>query len=356
MQACIMLQRMQSKPIDRAAERLAWVRHALDKTDLALQPASSDASFRSYWRTVGITPGLLAMDAPPPQEDLRPWLDMRRRLAHAGVRVPDVRASDESRGLALIEDFGKRSCLDALDDTTVDALYGKALDTLLQMQSRADVTALPDYDTTRLRDELDLLRPWFLERHLGLALSPASVDVLDDGFATLIASALEQPTCFVHRDYHSRNLMLTADGGLGVIDFQDAVRGPVTYDLVSLLRDCYVEWDESQVDRWREAYRQRLVDARLLPADTRAERFERWFDLMGVQRHLKVLGIFCRLYIRDGKSNYLSDLPRVLRYVLRVAARYPELAGLVRLLHDATHGRDIDAPSPLDGGRSACTR
>lgn len=336
---------MPEKPTNRAAERLAWARRTLDMPDLELASASSDASFRSYWRTVGPQPALIIMDAPPGEEDVRPWLAIGRRLAQAGIHVPRVHAEDAGRGFVLIEDFGRRLYLDELADDTADALYAEAMDALLAIQSGVDGTTLPAYDGDFLHRELALLRPWFLESHLGWAGTPARRAVLEKAFGVIVDDILTQPRCFVHRDFHSRNLMLTRHRRPGVIDFQGALYGPLTYDLVSLLRDCYIAWDATRVDTWREGYRHRLVEAGLLDAGVDAERFRRWFDLAGLQRHLKVLGIFCRLALRDGKPGYLADLPRVLGYVLDVAARYPELADLAHLLGEATRGRRIDRPS-----------
>ncbi len=341
---------MPETPTDRSAARLAWARHVLAEPALMLEPASSDASFRSYWRVAHAAHELVLMDAPPPQEDVRPWLDIGARLAEAGVHVPRVHAGDVDRGFLLIEDLGRRLYLPELTGTTADALYGDALDALLAMQTRVESADLPAYDAPFLRRELELLAPWFLERHLGRRVDAATARTLDVAFDRLVANAVEQPQCFVHRDFHSRNLMIVARDNPGVIDFQGALRGPVTYDLVSLLRDCYIRWDEARVERWMQGYRQRLLDNRLIDAGVDATRFRRWFDLAGLQRHLKVLGLFCRLAYRDGKPAYLDDLPRVFGYVVDVASRHPELAGLVALLRAAASGRDLRRPA----GDAAC--
>lgn len=347
---------MPEKPTDRTVARLAWVRRVLDNPQITLQTASSDASFRSYWRLAHAGRSLVVMDAPPPEEDVRPWLDIGARLAQAGVHVPSVHASDVDQGFVLIEDFGQRLYLPELADATADGLYGDALDALLCMQSRVSCADLPVYDAPFLRREMELLTPWFLERHLGQPVSATSKKMLDAAFDLLAANGVEQPQCFVHRDFHSRNLMITPHDNPGVIDFQGAVRGPITYDLVSLLRDCYITWDEARVEQWMQGYRQRLIDNGLLDAGIDEARFRRWFDLTGLQRHLKVLGLFCRLAYRDGKSNYLDDLPRVFDYVLQVAARHPELAGLVDLLRDAGHGRDLRRPAPDPSRDAPCAR
>jgi N-acetylmuramate 1-kinase len=333
---------------ERAAQRLQWARRVLDDPALELVSASSDASFRSYWRTVDRQPSRIVMDAPPAQEDLGPWLDVAARMRHAGLHAPQVLAQDLEQGFLLLSDLGTQLLLPALDEARVDALYGLGLDALQAMQTRIATDGLPDYDRARLLAEMELLPAWFIERHLGIALDAAQRQVLDDSFATLADNALAQPQVFVHRDFHSRNLMLdTGDDGtprLGIIDFQDAVRGPLTYDLVSLLRDCYIEWPDARVQAWAEAYRQRARSAGLCEAAP-AE-FARWFDLMGLQRHIKVLGIFCRLWYRDGKRVYLADLPLVWRYARDVGMRHPETRAVVELLDRLLGTRDIRQPRP----------
>jgi N-acetylmuramate 1-kinase len=331
---------------ERAERRLQWARRVLDDPALELVSASSDASFRSYWRTVDRVPSRIVMDAPPSHEDLGPWLDVGERLERAGLHAPQVLARDLDDGFLLLTDLGSRLLLPALDAGSVDALYGLGLDALEAMQRQVATDGLPDYDRTRLLAEMELLPAWFIERHLGAELDATQRALLDKTFAALSDNALAQPQVFVHRDFHSRNLMLDAtdDGAprLGVIDFQDAVRGPLTYDLVSLLRDCYIEWPEPQVQAWTEAYRRRVQAAGL--CDATPPQFARWFDLMGLQRHLKVLGIFCRLWYRDGKRGYLDDLPLVWRYTRDVGARHPETRELIALLTDLLGERDIRAP------------
>ncbi|MEO7917327.1 MAG: phosphotransferase [Dokdonella sp.] len=314
---------------------------ALDDPLLELAPASVDASFRSYWRSTGKQGCHVVMDAPPEHENIAPWLGVAARLDRAGVHVPHVVASDASQGFVLMEDLGNRTYLPELDDASVDALYGDALDALLKMQTTADAEGLPAYDRDRLIIEMRLLPTWFLERHLGASLDPATNAVIEQAFDWLASVAAEQPTVFVHRDYHSRNLLITDRGNPGVIDFQDAVLGPLTYDLVSLLRDCYIEWEDARVEGWVEGYRQRALAERLIDASVDANQFRRWFDLIGIQRHIKVLGIFCRLWYRDGKSQYLGDLTLVWRYTIRIARRYPELADLVAVLEAAVGDRDL---------------
>lgn len=347
-----MLHRMAETATDRATARLGWARHALHDPDLTLSVASSDASFRSYWRTIHDGHSLIVMDAPPAAEDVQAWLNIGDRLARAGVHVPRVHASDIERGFVLIEDFGQRLYLPALDTHTADRLYGDAMRALLAMQTHVDTDGLPAYDAAFLRCEMELLAPWFVQRHLQHSLDADAMQALDTAFDLLVDNATTQPQCFVHRDFHSRNLMITEHDNPGVIDFQGALRGPVTYDLVSLLRDCYIVWDDARVDAWMRDYHRHLLDAGLLAGDVDAARFRRWFDLTGLQRHIKVLGLFCRLAYRDGKPAYLEDLPRVLDYVLRVASRYRELDEVVALLQRAADGRDLARPQTT--GTDAC--
>ena len=327
----------------REQARLDWTRAALGDAAATLERASADASFRSYWRTRSAGRTHIVMDAPPDREDVGPWLDIARRLAGAGLLAPQVEAADPAQGFILMSDLGVALYLPALDDSSVDRLYGAALDALLRMQSGIDASDLPAYDEARLVAEMELMPTWFLERHLGFASDCGQWDAVELAFRALVGNAVRQDQAFVHRDYHSRNLLLADSGGPGILDFQDAVRGPVTYDLASLLRDCYIAWPEQRVYDWVEQYRVRLVHAGLTRVD--APTFRRGFDLMGLQRHIKVLGIFCRLWYRDGKAGYLNDLPLVWRYVREVGSRYDETAPLVRLIEDALGNRDITLPS-----------
>jgi aminoglycoside/choline kinase family phosphotransferase len=329
----------------RALER--FVAAHLAPHPFTLAPASADASFRSYWRATcadgAATHSVVAMNAPPDKEPLEPWLEIDRRLRAAGLHAPEVLAVDRGQGFVLMEDLGARIYLAELNDASVDALYADAFAALLRMQTAVDVQGLPRYDEGRLVAELELMPEWFLRRHLGVAIACEEWDTIELAFRRLVAEALAQPRAFVHRDFHSRNLLIVAQNNPGIIDFQDAVDGPITYDLVSLLRDCYIVWDEARIDAWVETYRQRLAAAGV--ARVEPARFRRWFDWMGLQRHLKVLGIFCRLWYRDGKPQYLGDLPRVWRYTLRVARRYAEFAALADLLERAVDGRDLARPA-----------
>ena len=347
----------------RAQARRAWTCRVLDDPDLQLQSASADASFRSYWRVTQNGHSWIVMDSPPELEDPQPWLEMSARLLAAGLHVPVVYAQDLQQGFLLIEDLGNQMYLPALNTNSVDALYDHAMTALLRMQRDVDTDGLAPYNREFLSRELELMPEWFLGKHLGYTPTCEMWDVLEGAFTTLLSSALEQPRCFVHRDYHSRNLLIIPENsstaaphsvqfsgaGLvapaqqnpGIIDFQGALLGPITYDLASLLRDCYIVWNNERVEGWVEAYRQRLLNAQVLNADIDSKHFLRWFDLMGLQRHLKVLGIFCRLYYRDGKRGYLNDLSRVYDYVINVARRYPELSELVALLNTVVGPRDL---------------
>ncbi|MGH8173640.1 MAG: aminoglycoside phosphotransferase family protein [Rhodanobacteraceae bacterium] len=313
----------------------------------AIEPASADASFRSYWRVsleTAPTPTYIVMDAPPDKEAIDPWLDIGARLRLAGLHTPEVLAVDRANGFVLMEDLGTRLYLPALDDSSVDVLYADALDALLKMQTHADAAGLPHFDEAFITKELELMPEWFLRRHLGASVDCDDWDRIEVAFRTLISSARAQPQTFMHRDYHSRNLLVVDANNPGVIDYQGAMIGPITYDLASLLRDCYIAWDAERVEGWLESHRQRLVHAHLIDTHVDAARFRRWFDLAGLQRHLKVLGIFCRLWYRDGKRHYLDDLALTWHYVIQVSRRYSELAPLADVLERTLGDRDIRQP------------
>jgi len=304
-----------------------WVSEDLGFKGSAIASASSDASFRRYFRVTRGGDSFIVMDAPPDKEDLAPFVEVGRILRSIGVNVPVVLARDSKRGLLLLTDLGTELYLDALrEPARVDRLYGDALLALREIQTAdSGLSAhLPRYSHTLLMREMELMPEWFLARHLGLRVSGQQRQMLDELFTVLVEAAASQPAAFVHRDYHSRNLLVTAQDNPGILDFQDAVWGPVTYDLVSLLKDCYVAWPAQRVRTWVLEYRESLLE-RGFDAGSPAQ-FLRGFDLIGLQRHIKVLGIFCRLYYRDGKPGYLKDLPRVLDYVREAAALYPETA------------------------------
>ncbi len=307
-----------------------WLARDCGLLGAGIEPASADASFRRYFRVTAANRSLIAMDAPPPQEDVGPFVRIAALLAATGVSVPGVLEQDPGRGFLLLSDFGSTHYLAALTrGEDPQRLYGEAAAALLQIQLRGAVAPLQPYGEVLLERELALFPEWFLGRHLSVVLGDAEQQLLARLGATLVAAAREQPQVFVHRDYHSRNLMVLASGNPGILDFQDAVRGAVTYDLASLYKDCYVSWPRSRVLGWVEDYRRRALAAGLALPDERE--FVRWFDLVGLQRHLKVLGIFARLWYRDGRPGYLADLPRVLHYVIQTCAAYDELAGLARL-------------------------
>lgn len=326
---------------DRTTARLAWARRMLGNPSLILEPASSDASFRSYWRTAHAGQSWIVMDSPPEREDPRPWLAMDARLAAAGLHVPAVHAQDLQQGFLLIEDLGSRLYLAELDGANADRLYGDAMDALLAMQTRVAGDDLPPFDRTMLVNGLEVMPAWFLEHHLGHTPDCGEWDVLEAAFEVIVRNALAQPRVFVHRDYHSRNLLVVDNDNPGIIDFQGALYGPLTYDLASLLRDAYVAWPRERVEGWVESYRRRLLDAGVIDGAVDAMRFRRWFDLTGLHRHVRVLGQFYRLWYRDGKPGYLKDVPQVYRYVVEVARGYPELAEFAALLERHAAGRDL---------------
>ena len=311
-----------------------WLSQDLGLDVERIEPASSDASFRRYFRLFEPGGTLIVMDAPPDREDVRPYVRVSGLLESAGAHVPRIHEVDVGRGLLLLEDLGTTHYLARLaDGGDPEALYGDALDVLADVQARgrAFAAALPPYDREALLREMALMPEWFCARHLELSLAAEERELLSSTFEFLIREALAQPQVFVHRDYHSRNLMVLRERNPGIIDFQDALCGPVGYDLVSLLKDCYIAWPRERVRRWVGAYRERLWARGHRECPTDLE-LMRWFDLIGVQRHLKVLGIFARLWYRDGKPGYLRDLPLTLGYVLSACAEYPELAGLGRFL------------------------
>lgn len=316
-----------------------WLNETLDSGQVQVTPASEDASFRRYFRvTTESHPDqtLIAMDAPPDKEDTEPFITISRMLVEAGIHAPEVLKINKDKGFLLLTDLGSEPYLDALNDGSVDSLYGDALDTLLRMQRDVPhvVNTLPPYDQKLLLQEMELFREWYLRRYRNLALTAQQQEMLDSVYQLLAESALKQPKVFVHRDYHSRNLMVTAENNPGVLDFQDAVIGPLTYDLVSLLRDCYIQWPRERVEQWALDYLHRAFEQGVFERteEMTDEVLLRWFDWMGVQRHLKASGIFARLWLRDGKPGYLGDIPRTLGYVREVSSRYEELNPLNEFL------------------------
>ncbi len=312
-----------------------WLESDLGFTQYAIAPASADASFRRYFRvTRAGQASLIVMDAPPGKEDVGPYLKIAAMLQEFGVNAPRILAHSAADGFLLLSDLGTVMYLPELahaDQT--DALYADALAALVQIQARGGAAArqLPPYDEKLLRFEMSLLPDWLLQRHLELDLSAGEASMLGAAMDGLVANAFKQPQVFVHRDYHSRNLMVCPGANPGILDFQDAVRGGSTYDLVSLLRDSYVAWPQERVLGWALQFRQMSLEAGL-PAGRDDAQFLRWFDLMGVQRHLKVGGIFARLYHRDGKAGYLADIPRTLQYAVDSCARHSDFVALGELI------------------------
>jgi hypothetical protein len=320
-----------------------WLATRFAGRAFTLAPASEDASFRRYFRVSfadGAVP-LIAMDAPPDKEDCRPFLSVRRVFGEAGAHVPQVHAEDLVQGFLLLEDLGGTTYLERLrsaggDDSVAADLYGAAIDALVAIQRSADHSALPPYDEALLRRELNLFPDWYMAQHLRVAPTDADAAILARAFDAILANNLAQPRVPVHRDYHSRNLMV-CEPLPGVLDFQDAVLGPITYDLASLLKDAYIKWDEERIIDWCVRYWEKARKAGLpVPADFSA--FYRDFEWMGLQRHLKVAGIFARLCHRDGKKRYLDDLPLVIGYLDTVCERYREFGPLAALL-DRLHER-----------------
>lgn len=312
----------------RAIQARDWALSSLGLADAAFEPASADASFRRYFRVsdpVGARSWVL-MDAPPERENCEPFIRIAALLHEAGLNVPRVLQQDLQRGFLLLDDLGRQTYLHIIDADNADALFADAVDALVRLQRASRPGVLPAYDRALLERELSLFPEWFVARHLQRTLDEAQLADWRVVCDRLVDAALAQPRVFVHRDYMPRNLMQSLPNP-GVLDFQDAVYGPVTYDVVSLFKDAFLSWPEPRVRRWVALYRERATDAGIvLPAD-----FDRAFDWMGLQRHLKVLGIFARICHRDGKPHYLQDAPRFVGYVRDVAMRYPELAPLLRL-------------------------
>lgn len=314
-----------------------WVASRFPKQSVSITPASADASFRRYFRLSwpdGQT--RILMDAPPEKEDCKPFIKVAGLLAKAKLAAPRILDQDLDNGFLVLTDLGRIGYLDALnaDLSMADTLMRPVLDVLIQWQLSSTAATLPPYDASLLRRELDLFPEWFIGRHLGVQLDDSEKTMLDRTFKFLINSALNQPKVFVHRDFMPRNLMLVESEETltpGIIDFQDAVHGPITYDVVSLFRDAFISWDEEQEIDWVVRYWEKARAAGL-PVREDFGAFWRDYELMGIQRHLKVLGIFCRLKYRDGKEKYSEDLPRFMNYARKTASRYIPLKPLLNLL------------------------
>jgi hypothetical protein len=307
-----------------------WLKICLSGEPYSLAPASADASFRRYFRVRAGERSYIAMDAPPEKEDCRPYLHVAALFGAAGVHVPRVLEQDLAQGFLLLTDLESTTYLEALNDATAPALYRDAVAALVKIQLASRPGELPEYDAALLTRELRLFPDWYVAKHRQAALSPSQAAVLEGAFELVLRNNLAQPRVYVHRDYHSRNLMVTTPNP-GILDFQDAVYGPITYDLVSLFKDAYVSWSEERVLDWVIRYWEAAKRERL-PVAADFSEFYRDFEWMGVQRHVKVLGIFARLCHRDGKDGYLKDMPLVMGYLRRACERYRELHPLLRLL------------------------
>lgn len=313
----------------RAKQRLIWARHATDQPTLELERASSDAGFRSYWRTRGMTPSRIVMDCPPDKEDIRPWLYMQAMLHDHGIRVPQILGRDLAQGFLLLEDLGGPTCAQAINDNNADATMHAAIAQLLRLQSLPLPASAPVFGESLLQRDASLFEDWFVRRHLQLELDCGDVERLQLAQRRLMDNALEQAAVPTHRDYMLRNLMPAADGP-AVLDFQDLVLGPIAYDPVSLMRDAFLSWPEPRVTEWLTHYHAQALQAQLPVPDLTT--FLRDADWCGVQRHLKILGIFARLHYRDNKPRYLEDAPRFIAYLDAVVPRYPALQPLQELL------------------------
>jgi N-acetylmuramate 1-kinase len=323
--------------IDGRKQQLeAWLQQILGAGAFTLTIASADASFRRYFRVNLDNKTLIAMDAPPPQEDCTPFVKVAKLMLNAGLNVPEVIAQDLANGFLLLSDLGDDTYLSQLNAANAQILYGAATDALIKLQLASKPNVLPPYDEALLMREMNLFPDWYIEKHLSIALEANHDAALRASFALLNKNILAQTQVYVHRDYHSRNLMICKDNP-GILDFQDAVFGAITYDLVSLFKDAYIQWDEEKIIDWLVRYWEKARKAGLLVPQDFSE-FYRDFEWMGAQRHIKILGIFARLNYRDGKAAYLKDMPLVLHYLRKVCERYVELRPLLRLL-DALEGR-----------------
>ncbi len=336
----------QASPEARLAALCAWTAATLGTREFATEPASADASFRRYFRITPSAPWrgrptLIAMDAPPPMENCRPFVHVARLLRAADVHAPDVLAQDLDRGFLLLADLGTVTYLEALDSASAPQLYSEAIDALIRWQCATRDNELPLYDEAMLARELDLFASWYVAKHLNQTIGTAQAEALARAFRLILDNNLAQARVYVHRDYHSRNLMV-ADPNPGVLDFQDAVTGPITYDLVSLLRDAYIAWDEELQIDWAARYWER-ARRKGLPVAPDFGAFWSDFEWMGVQRQLKVLGIFARLCHRDGKTAYLAAMPRVMAYLRAACARYRALGPLLALIDE------LERRSPVTG-------
>ena len=317
----------------RVLQLVEWLTITLQKNLLSIQFASEDASFRRYFRVFEQDLSYIVMDAPVEYMKIEPFIRIARKFHDIGLNVPQIREYDEQLGFAIITDFGNSTYFDVLTENNSNQLYDCALNSLILLQRASDDEPdfLPPYDATLLRSEMELFRQWYLPHKVGIDTESEVSEILDSTFDLLISKALEQPKVWVHLDYHSRNLMFIDNQDPGIIDFQDAVLGPFTYDLVSLLRDCYIVWPREKVEFWITEYLRKARNASI-HREVDAQQFIHWFDWMGLQRHIKVVGVFTRLNDRDSKSKFLKDIPTVLAYIESVSRKYTELKPMHELI------------------------
>ena len=318
---------------DRYNSLQNWLTEILGTSAFNLKPASEDASFRTYHRLFLKNKTFIVMDAPPEQENCKVFIKITKKLHACDVNVPIIHNVNIEQGFLLLSDLGNDLYLNKLNKSSIYELYSDALSTLVAIQVLVNVGGVDEYDKSLLISEMNLFREWLIEKHLNIKLSDSQVKILTTLFDLLVNNALQQPKVFVHRDFHSRNLMVTKENNPGVIDYQDAVYGPISYDLVSILKDCYIKWPKEEIDKWIDFYLNKLYEEKAQYKINRDE-FVRWFDLMGVQRHLKASGIFARLSHRDGKHNFLEDIPRTLSYILDLKETYEELQPICIILEE----------------------
>ena len=314
----------------RLALLTEWAKK-LYSSSIEIEKASSDASFRSYYRIRSNNDTKIIMDAPPEKEPLSPFLDITKRLSKANINVPEIFELDEDLGFILMSDLGKTKYLDKLNDETVYCLYTDAMDTIHKMQTEVDTSNLKNFDSKELITEMNLFKDWFLKKHLNHNFDNEGLNNIQECFYSLVKIILEIPTTFVHRDFHSRNLMITDSNNPGVLDYQDALIGPITYDAVSLLKDCYVNWDKKLITEMLSTYYKKIkADYNNIEFDE----FSFWFDVVGLQRHFKAIGIFSRLNYRDNKITFMQDIPRTYKYVDEVINKYTELTSVKEMLNE----------------------
>ena len=315
---------------DQANEIKMWVSSLLPRENFTISQIAGDASFRKYYRVKNSSKSYVVMYAPPEKEDAQIFIKISQLFANAGINVPEIIEHNKQRGLVLLTDFGDDLYLYKLNNANSNVLYKDAIRSLHEIQ-KISAASLPEYTQNLLLQEMELFTEWYLKKHLAKDISSKMKKLIKATHDTLVKSALEQPVVTVHRDYHSRNLIYTNKKNPAIIDYQDAVSGPITYDLVSLLRDCYINWEEEQIKNWINDYKS-SAKVQSLISDIDDKTFLKWFDYMGIQRHLKAAGIFCRLNYRDNKNVYLDDIPRTIQYILDISKKYPELGKFHNLI------------------------